>query len=183
MENIVYRTLEYIPLALLGIELHDFFIIHIFTLAWGHYNHSNISIHHRYTGVFIAMLLGLILSQNLLDFSFFQTVTLSSTMIVLGISAAIGFVVFAPVMKFIFNSSEMHIWHHSYELPEERRYGVNFGLTLSVWDYIFGTAYIPHNGKDIRLGFPGIEDFPDNFYNQSLLGVAKKKLTYLSMRE
>ena len=30
MENIVYRTLEYIPLALLGIGLYDFFIIHIY---------------------------------------------------------------------------------------------------------------------------------------------------------
>ena len=41
MENIVYRTLEYIPLALIGIGLRDFFIIHIFTLAIGHFNHSN----------------------------------------------------------------------------------------------------------------------------------------------
>jgi len=40
METVVYRTLEYIPLALLGIGLYDFFIIHIFTLAVGHYNHS-----------------------------------------------------------------------------------------------------------------------------------------------
>lgn len=37
MENVVYRTIEYIPLALIGIGLRDFFIIHIFTLAAGHF--------------------------------------------------------------------------------------------------------------------------------------------------
>jgi len=78
-------------------------------------------------------------------------------------------------MKYIFNSPEMHIWHHSYELPEERRYGVNFALTLSLWDYLFNTAYIPHNGREIRLGFPGVEDFPDNFTEQITLGVLPKK--------
>ena len=31
MENVVYKTLEYIPLAFIGIGLNDFFIIHIFT--------------------------------------------------------------------------------------------------------------------------------------------------------
>jgi sterol desaturase/sphingolipid hydroxylase (fatty acid hydroxylase superfamily) len=36
METIVYRTIEYLPLALLGIGLYDFFIIHLFTLAYGH---------------------------------------------------------------------------------------------------------------------------------------------------
>ena len=41
MENVVYRSIEYIPLALIGIGLRDFFIIHIFTLAVGHFNHSN----------------------------------------------------------------------------------------------------------------------------------------------
>ncbi len=175
MENIVYRTLEYIPLALLGIGLHDFFIIHIFTLAWGHYNHSNISISHKYTGLALALLIGLIISQNLLGLSFFETTSITSSILVLGVSALVGLFVLGPIMKYIFNSPEMHIWHHSYELPDERRYGINFGLTLSMWDYIFGTAYIPHNGKDIKLGFPGIEDFPKTFYKQSVVGIVKRE--------
>jgi len=175
MENVVYRTLEYIPLALLGIGLHDFFIIHIFTLAWGHYNHSNISVNHRITGGILFALFGVIISQNLLDLSLISEPTfISSALIILG-SIAIGAFIVGPFMKFIFNSPEMHIWHHSYELPEDRRYGINFGLTLSMWDYIFGTAYIPHNGKDIRLGFPGVEQFPDTFQGQISLGVGNKK--------
>jgi len=64
----------------------------------------------------------------------------------------------------------MHIWHHSYELPADRRMGVNFGLSLAIWDYLFGTAYIPHDGQEIRLGFPGIEEFPESFKGQVLHG-------------
>ncbi|MEZ5045060.1 MAG: sterol desaturase family protein [Saprospiraceae bacterium] len=44
MENVVYRFLEYLPLAMIGFGIQDFFIIHIFALAVGHFNHSNISI-------------------------------------------------------------------------------------------------------------------------------------------
>ena len=86
----------------------------------------------------------------------------------------LGIVLLGPFMKVIFNSPEMHIWHHSYELPKERRYGINFGLTLSVWDYLFGTAYIPHDGRNIKLGFPGVEQFPSTFQEQIVLGVLNK---------
>lgn len=125
MENVVYRGLEYIPLALIGVGLGDFFIIHIFTLAIGHFNHSNIRIN-------------------------------------------IGF------LKYIFNNPQMHIWHHAYDIPKERRYGVNFGITLSLWDYLFGTNYIPHDGRDIKLGFPEIEKFPKSFTGQNTSGFGRK---------
>lgn len=122
MENIVYRTLEYIPLALLGIGLRDFFIIHIFTLAMGHFNHSNIRLRLGH-------------------------------------------------LKYLFNNPQMHIWHHAYNLPQDKPNGVNFGLTLSIWDYLFGTSYIPYEGRDIRLGFPGVEKFPKGFMGQNLHGL------------
>jgi sterol desaturase/sphingolipid hydroxylase (fatty acid hydroxylase superfamily) len=79
------------------------------------------------------------------------------------------------MMRMMFNSPEMHIWHHAYELPEDRKYGVNFGLTLALWDYIFGTAYVPSDGRDIRLGFPEIESFPQSFIGQNLYGFKKGK--------
>ena len=44
MENIVYRTLEYIQLAMIGFGIEDFFIVHIFTVAVGHFNHSNFTL-------------------------------------------------------------------------------------------------------------------------------------------
>lgn len=174
MENIVYRTLEYIPLALLGIGLYDFFIIHIFTLAWGHYNHSNISVSGYLTGGILGSLIGIVVSRGLLDINIIQNPDTWTTVAAIIGGAAIGSLVLGKMMKYLFNSPEMHIWHHAYDLPKERRFGVNFGLTLAVWDYIFKTAYIPHNGQDIKLGFPGVESFPDDFTTQSIYGFGKR---------
>ncbi|QCK14232.1 sterol desaturase family protein [Mangrovivirga cuniculi] len=126
METVVYRTIEYIPLALIGIGLRDFFTIHIFTLAVGHFNHSNIKV-------------------NL-----------------------------GPV-RYILNNPQMHIWHHAMNLPKERRFGVNYGITLSVWDYLFKTDYIPYEGKGIKLGFDGIKSFPKSFTRQILYGFKAKR--------
>lgn len=89
-------------------------------------------------------------------------------------AAGAGVLLLGPFMKYIFNSPEMHIWHHAYELPESHRYGINFGLTLALWDYLFGTAHIPHEGRDIKLGFPGVEDFPKDFVHQNLHGFGGK---------
>lgn len=124
MENVVYKTLKYIPLALIGFNAEDMFYVFIFELAWGHFNHANFTI---------------------------------------------------PLgpLKYIFNSPNMHIWHHAKDLPEGRS-GVNFGLTLSIWDYIFGTDHIPYDGKDIELGFEGVEDFPDDFVQQQMTGFGGK---------
>lgn len=125
METIVYRTIEYIPLAMIGFGIDDFFFVHMFTLAVGHWNHANIKV-------------------NL-----------------------------GP-LKYIFNNPNMHMWHHAHDLPEGRKTGVNFGLTLSIWDYLFGTAYIPSSGKSIKLGFPGISNFPKTFLGQIFYGFGKK---------
>ena len=125
MENVVYRSLEYLPLAMIGFGIDDFFIVHIATLTVGHFNHSNIR------------------------------------------------VPLGP-LKYVFNNPQMHIWHHAYHMPEEHPKGINFGLTLSIWDYIFGTAHIPFEGRDIELGFPGIEEFPEDFVGQNLHGFTDK---------
>jgi sterol desaturase/sphingolipid hydroxylase (fatty acid hydroxylase superfamily) len=175
MENVVYRTIEYLPLALLGIGLHDFFIIHIFTLAVGHYNHSNISVSGRVTGGILGGLLGVVSATGAFDVNVLPGLILWQQLGVIVLSAAAGALILSPVMKIVFNHPEMHIWHHAYELPEDRRYGINFGLTLALWDYIFGTAHIPRDGRDIRLGFPGVEEFPADFVKQNLHGFRKER--------
>ncbi len=114
VETLVYRSIEYIPLAMIGFGLTDFFIVHIFALAIGHLNHSNI------------------------------------------------YLPLGP-LQYIFNSPQMHIWHHAEELPANSN-GVNFGLSLSVWDYLFGTVYMPKNGRDEKLGFEQIENYPRGFW-------------------
>ena len=74
-------------------------------------------------------------------------------------------------LKYIFNNPKMHIWHHTKEMPN--KYGTNFALTLSVWDYIFKTNYIPKDGRDNELGFSGDENFPRNFLKQELYPIIK----------
>jgi len=68
----------------------------------------------------------------------------------------------------------MHLYHHAYTLPEGK-YGVNFGISLSVWDYIFKTNYIPEDSGTIPLGFEGDEAFPKDFVQQSMYGFWKRK--------
>lgn len=123
METIIYRTFEYVPLAMIGFGIQDFMIVHIFTLAWGHYNHANINV-------------------------------------------PLGF------LRYIFNSPQMHIWHHAEHIPN--KYGVNFGLTLSIWDYIFGTAYEPRSGRDEKLGFEDLDKFPTTFIKQEIFPLSKE---------
>ncbi|MEL6635922.1 MAG: sterol desaturase family protein [Bacteroidota bacterium] len=173
MENVVYRSLEYLPLALLGIGLYDFFIIHIFTLAVGHYNHSNISVPGWVTGGVLGSLVGLVIATGGFEVQLLENPPWWQQLVVVLGAMGLGGLVLGPLMKRLFNSPEMHIWHHAHDFPDTHQYGVNFGLSLAVWDYLFGTAYVPHEGRDIRLGFPGVEDFPEDFVGQSLHGWRK----------
>ena len=75
-------------------------------------------------------------------------------------------------LKYIINNPVMHLHHHAYNVPEGR-YGVNFGISLSLWDYIFKTNYIPEDSGTIDLGFPGVDKFPKNFIDQNTYGFRK----------
>lgn len=164
MENIVYRSLQYIPLAMIGYGIDDLFVMHIFTLAVGHYNHSNISVNGGITGAILGGLVGLAIITSYPELTMLHSIGIFFVSII-AFSALVG-----PFMKIIFNSPEMHIWHHAHDLPESHPYGVNFGITLAIWDYIFNTNYMPHNGRDIRLGFPEIESYPNSFWKQLIYG-------------
>ena len=121
VEPIIYKSLLYIPLAIIGgFAVEDVFIVHFFTITSGHLNHANIG----------------------WDYGIF---------------------------KYIFNNPKMHIWHHTKKMPNQ--FGVNFALSLSVWDYIFKTNYIPNDGRDNELGFSGDEKFPENFIDQQIFSV------------
>jgi sterol desaturase/sphingolipid hydroxylase (fatty acid hydroxylase superfamily) len=118
MEPVVYKSIKYIPLAIMGgFTLQDIAIVHFFNIIVGHLNHANI------------------------DWDY------------------------GPI-KFILNNPKMHIWHHAKNLPKNKKNGVNFGITLSVWDYIFKTNYIPSDGCNIELGFDGDANYPRNFFQQ-----------------
>lgn len=118
MEPIVYKTILYIPLILIGgFSLEDVFIVHFISIAIGHLNHANLG----------------------WDYGF---------------------------LKYVFNNPKMHIWHHSKFLPNKN--GINFGISLSVWDYLFKTNFVPTDGRDIELGFDDENSFPKDFIKQEL---------------
>jgi sterol desaturase/sphingolipid hydroxylase (fatty acid hydroxylase superfamily) len=77
-------------------------------------------------------------------------------------------------LKYVLNNPVMHLYHHAYTLPKGS-YGVNFGISLSVWDYLFGTTYIPEDSGTVPLGFKGDENFPKDFIHQNLYGFGKSK--------
>ncbi|SDB49696.1 Sterol desaturase/sphingolipid hydroxylase, fatty acid hydroxylase superfamily [Flavobacteriaceae bacterium MAR_2010_188] len=77
-------------------------------------------------------------------------------------------------LKYIFNNPVMHLYHHAYKLPKDT-YGINFGISLSLWDYIFKTNYIPEDSGNVKLGFEGDEEIPDNFIGQISYGFTPPK--------
>ncbi|WBL21055.1 sterol desaturase family protein [Zunongwangia sp. HRR-M8] len=127
METIVYKTAQYIPLAMIGFGIQEFFIVHMFSVLIGHLNHANVGWNYGFLG-------------------------------------------------YIFNNPKMHIWHHSKALPKSHPYGMNFGLSLSIWDYLFKTAYIPKSGKNIELGFEGDDNFPESFKEQMVFPFKNKEV-------
>jgi len=76
------------------------------------------------------------------------------------------------VFKYLFNNPVMHLYHHAYILPEGRN-GMNYGISLSLWDYIFGTHYIPEDSGTIEIGFKGDDQFPTDFIGQNIYGFKK----------
>ncbi len=118
MENIIYRSMEYIPLAMIGFGISDFFIVHIFTLVTGQLGHANLKI-------------------NLGPF------------------------------KYLFNGPQMHLLHHAKHMPENHPTGFNYGITLSVWDYIFRTNYWPKDDAYLPIGLPDDDNMPQDFVGQN----------------
>lgn len=125
METIIYKSILFIPITMIGFGVQDFLILHLLTVTIGHINHANVKI------------------------------------------------TYGP-FKYILNNPVMHLWHHALHLPKDKS-GVNFGISLSLWDYLFKTAYIPNKNGNIPLGFDDIEDFPKTFIHQEIYPLRKNK--------
>lgn len=124
MEVVIYKSLTYFPLVVLGVSGDVILWIAIFGTVIGDLNHSNLNIS------------------------------------------------WGP-LRYLFNSPRMHVWHHMYALPEDHRQGVNFGISLSLWDWIFRTAYWPApdeapEQQPEKLGFPDMDEFPTGFFGRLL---------------
>jgi len=69
-------------------------------------------------------------------------------------------------LKYVLNNPQFHLWHHAASVDPRRN--VNYGDSLSCWDYLFGTAYMPEERSDLKLGFEGVEAFPTRFMAQQI---------------
>lgn len=116
VEVVIYKAVQYLPLAFFGFSGTAVMVHAIFGTLIGHLNHANLDLGH------------------------------------------------GP-WRFVLNSPRMHIWHHNYE--GDSRTTVNFGIIFSLWDWIFGTAYLPKDkAPPQRIGFRGEETFPTDFFAQ-----------------
>ncbi|MEX2287424.1 MAG: sterol desaturase family protein [Planctomycetaceae bacterium] len=66
-------------------------------------------------------------------------------------------------LNYVFNSAEQHWWHHS---VERRGHRSNYGSILSVWDWLYGTAYWPQGEWPDRIGVKGLDNFPETYLEQ-----------------
>ncbi|MBX2797338.1 MAG: sterol desaturase family protein [Myxococcales bacterium] len=115
-EVVIYKSLTYPLLALLGASGEVLFGLAVFNTAVGHFNHANLDV-------------GL-----------------------------------GP-LGYVLNNPRMHIWHHVHADAGPPLH--NFGITLSLWDYLFGTAHVPDHPPE-RLAFDGIDGFPSTVPGQLL---------------
>lgn len=70
----------------------------------------------------------------------------------------------AGFLNYIFNTAELHRWHHS-EIEKESNN--NYGKALIIWDIIFGTFLWPTKKEINNVGIRNVKD-PKGFKNQLL---------------
>ena len=75
--------------------------------------------------------------------------------------------------KYIFNNPIMHLHHHASSSSNNFKTGVNFAISLSIWDYIFKTNYIPNENGDTKLGYEGDQSMAKSFFGQLFYGFKK----------
>lgn len=123
VEIVVYKSLLWLPLALLGASGPAAFWVAVIGTAWGDFNHANLDV-------------GL-----------------------------------GPLGR-VFNTPRMHLWHH--DASDEGGVAKNYGIVLSLWDHLFGTAFWPRDRSPRALGYPGVESMPAGLLGQMAWPLARR---------
>jgi sterol desaturase/sphingolipid hydroxylase (fatty acid hydroxylase superfamily) len=125
VEILVYKSAQWLPLALLGASPEAALWVAAFGTLWGDLNHANLNV-------------GL-----------------------------------GP-LGYLLNSPRMHVWHH--DASDEGGVHKNFGVVLSLWDHLFGTAYWPRDRSPQRLGYLGDTEMPRGLLGQLSWPIARRRL-------
>jgi len=67
-------------------------------------------------------------------------------------------------LQYVINGPEMHRWHHA---RERATANANFGTKLAIWDWLFGTAFLP-SYKPAGYGLADDDRYPDGYLGQHL---------------
>jgi sterol desaturase/sphingolipid hydroxylase (fatty acid hydroxylase superfamily) len=125
-EILVYKSVQWLPLSLLGASPEAVLWVAVFGTIWGDLNHANLDV-------------------------------------------ALG------PLGYVLNSPRMHLWHH--DASDEGGVHKNFGIVLSLWDYLFRTAYWPRDRSPLRLGYRGDEEMPAGLLGQLSWPLLRRRLT------
>jgi len=63
-------------------------------------------------------------------------------------------------LKYFFNGPEMHQWHHADNVAV---FYMNYSTKLSLWDWLFGTIYLPPHKPEV---YGLYYDYPDDYFLQ-----------------
>lgn len=67
-------------------------------------------------------------------------------------------------LNWFFSMAELHRWHHSSTVEEANH---NYGQTISVWDWVFGTRYLPADKEPPEeIGIASLPHFPMTWWAQ-----------------
>jgi sterol desaturase/sphingolipid hydroxylase (fatty acid hydroxylase superfamily) len=73
--------------------------------------------------------------------------------------------------KYIFNSPELHLWHHA---NYQEVFHANFSTKFSVWDYLFGTVYFPNHKPENKSDNWGLfYDYPRDYFLQQAFSIKR----------
>ncbi len=81
----------------------------------------------------------------------------------------------AGKLQYFINGPQMHLWHHA---NDQKVFHANFATKLALWDWLFGTAYLPdHKPANYGLYY----DYPKDYFVQHIFSfkrIDEKKLLH-----
>jgi len=71
-------------------------------------------------------------------------------------------------LQYVINGPEMHQWHHS---NDRAVFYANYSTKFAIWDWLFGTAYLPRHRKPVEFGLP--YEYPRDYFLQHFFAVKR----------
>jgi sterol desaturase/sphingolipid hydroxylase (fatty acid hydroxylase superfamily) len=71
-------------------------------------------------------------------------------------------------LQYVINGPEMHQWHHS---NNRAVFFANYSTKFALWDWLFGTAYLPGRKKPDEFGLP--YDYPRDYFLQHAFAIKR----------